>query len=306
MSAMLKPLVAWSLAEAVVSDFIRKGAHLFEAPLDPAACAALLAEIRKTRRFGGSLFLSEAELDAHPQDGAPNLLDSLQHRLSFVERAPQIVEALWTLLGPDYGLLDRRVVCSLPSEALPGWLKRRVYGEATGDLGVYVRPAFRDITYSCGVDFHQDLIGYADRAADFVTLDVHLHPVAETDAPLHLLEGSHRLGGQLFPHDLKRTGPESWRYRGDDHSEMYVTERALTGEAGFCALWHPCALHGTPPSPAGEARISLRYLFARGSAQTCGLDTVNATLAGPLSLAHARRDQSVEGVARRGTWTRDT
>jgi hypothetical protein len=296
-------LAPWSLSEAVVSDFVRKGAYLFDDRLDAEACAALLAEIRATRRFDESLFLSEAEFDACPRHTGVNprpgrnLLERLESRLGFVERAPQIVEALWTLLGPDYRILDKKVVCGTPARCIPPWLKRRIHGNPVNNLGAYVRPEYRDVTYFYGIDFHQDLIDYKDRAADFLTLYVYLHSVTQADAPLHLLEGSHRLGGSVFPHDLKRTGPDSWRYRNGLHGDMPVVQRVLTGEAGFAAMWHACTLHGTQPDAADRERISLRYLVARGGAARAGIDGVNDTVAGPLQLADTRQDLAPDGSA---------
>ena len=55
-------------------------------------------------------------------------------------------------------------------------------------LGAFVRPEFRDVTYFYGIDFHQDLIDYKNRPADFLTLYVYLHPVTRSDAPLFLLD----------------------------------------------------------------------------------------------------------------------
>jgi hypothetical protein len=297
MSALAKSDFApWSLSEAVVSDFARKGAHLFEHPLDARACGDLLAEIRATRRFDASLFLGEGELDAGPQEGGVNprpgrnLLERLDSRLGFVERAPQIVEALWSLLGPDYRILDKKVVCGMPARHLPDWLKRRIHGNPVNNLGAYVRPEFRDVSYVHGVDFRQDLIDYKDRQADFATLHVYLHPVSATDAPLQMLEGSHRLGGTVFPHDLKQTGPDSWRYRNGALGDLYVNRRMLTGETGFAAMWHACILHGVQPDAADHERISLRYLIGRGEAASAGIDSVNATLAGPLKLPDTEGD----------------
>jgi hypothetical protein len=301
MSALaLSDFAPWSLSEAVVSDFVRKGAHVFEEPIDPRACSELLAEIRDARRFDESLFLTEAEFNADPRSlGAGpkpsrNLLERLD--LGFVERAPQVVEALWSLLGPDYRILDKTIICEVPARALPEWLKRRGHGDPTRGLGAYVRPEFRDMAYAHGADFHQDLIAAPDRPADFVSLHVDLHPVAEADAPVQLLEGSHRMGAAAFPHDLKRTGAGGWRYRNGACGDLFVTQRALTGEGGLAALWHACALHGTPPAAARE-RIALRYRIARGRAAATGLDSVNATLAGPLSLPEAGPDPAAEAPA---------
>lgn len=295
----------WSLPVAVVSDLVRKGAHLFEEPLDPRACAALLDEIRATRRFDESLFLSEAEHAADPQvtgvnpKPGRNLLERLEQHLGFVERAPQVVEALWSLLGPDYKILDKMVICEVPNRALPDWLKRRGHGDPTRGLGGYVRPELRDMAYVHGADFHQDMISRPEGGADFVTLYVYLHPVTEADAPVHLLEGSHRLGASAFPHDLKRTSEAGWRYRNGAYGDLFVTQRVLTGETGFAALWHACALHGTPPHAAERERIALRYRIGRGEAAATGIDSVNATLAGPLSLAEGLAQASEPPVSPR-------
>jgi hypothetical protein len=285
----------WSLSEAVVSDLVRRGAYLFEDLLDPTACAGLLGEVRSTRRFDQSLFLTEAEVAAAPQRDVQgpkpgcNLLERLDSRLGFVERAPQIVEALWSLLGPDFRILDKRVVCALPASAIPDWVKRRAdRADCDGDgLAACIRPEFRDIAYAWGADFHQDLNEVSDDGADVVTLHLNLHPVAEADGPVHLLEGSHRMGGSVFPHDLKQTA-KGWRYRNGDHGEMYVTDRTLTGEAGLAALWHACTLN-SGPSAGEHPQISLRYLIARGAAKAAGIDAVNASLAGPADFV-SRRD----------------
>jgi hypothetical protein len=63
-------------------------------------------------------------------------------------------------------------------------------------------------------------------------------------------------------------------------------------------MWHACALHGTQPDAADHERISLRYLIARGDAAAAGIDAVNASLAGPVSLADTRQDLAEDGSAR--------
>ena len=289
--------------ERVVQDVTDLGRHLFPEPLDAAAAADLLAAIRAARRFDASLFLEEAAFDADPRHTGVNprpgrnLLERLANRLAFVEEAPPVVAALETLLGRDYRILDRKVVCGVPAQSIPAWLARRIAGNPVNNLGAYVRPEVRDVTYFCGIDFHQDLIDYKDRDADFLTLYVYLHPVGGQDAPLHLLDGSHRLGASVFPHDLQRVGPAAWRYRNPDVGEAQVDQRVLTGGTGFAALWHACTLHGTQPDAADRERISLRYLFAPAPGRTGRIREVNAALQGPLSLASTRVDLAVDGAA---------
>ena len=145
------------------------------------------------------------------------------------------------------------------------------------------------MTYFYGIDFHQDLIDYKDRDADFLTLYVYLHPVARADAPLYLLEGSHRLGGTVFPHDLDAQRRRRLALRDRSGGEVGDAPEMLTGGAGFAAMWHACTLHGTQPDAADHERISLRYLFAKPPRGATGLDEVNATLQGPLEpLGHPR------------------
>jgi hypothetical protein len=292
-----------SFSDTVIEDFIRDGAHLFDEPVDAKACADLLARIRATRDFGSNLFLSEAEFDADPQytgvNPRPgrNLLERFDGRLGFVEQAPQITGAITTLLGPDYEILNKKVVCGVPASAVPEWLKARILGNPVNNLGAYVRPQYRDVTYFYGIDFHQDLIDHKAREADFLTLYVYLHPVTRADAPLYLLEGSHMLGGAVFPHNLTRIGDADWLYRNGEHGEVVARQKILTGGVGFAAIWHACTLHGTQPDAADHERISLRYLVARRHQGGTGLDEVNARLKGPLSLSDTRADLAADGSA---------
>ncbi|HEY3695921.1 hypothetical protein [Phenylobacterium sp.] len=291
-------------ARGVLGDFLATGAHVFPAPLNAAAAGALLREIRSLRRFDGSLFLTEAAFDAdpvytgvNPRPGR-NLLERFDDHLRFVERDPAIVAGLTAILGAGYQVLDRKVVCGAPDSAVPEWLKRRIKGNPVNNLGAFVKPELRDVTYFYGIDFHQDLIDYKDRDADFVTLYVYLHAVDRRDAPLYLLEGSHALGATVFPHALTADGRGGWRYADRCGRERAVRQRVLTGPAGFAAMWHPCTLHGTQPTVADRARLSLRYLIRRGTEAKVGLDAVNAALDGPVRLTATRVDLADDGSAR--------
>ena len=292
------------LAEQVVQDFVAKGRHLFAKPLNACAAGELLADIRATRRFDASLFLDEKAFDANPQHTGVNprpgrnLLDRFEDRLGFVEDAPAITAALTVLLGDGYQVLDRKIVCGVSARTVPSWLSQRLAGNPVNNLGAYVHPEVRDVTYFYGIDFHQDLIDYKSREADFLTLYVYLHPVGPLDAPLHLLDSSHALGASVFPHDLERESDTVWRYRNGAHGETRLSQRVLTGETGFAALWHACTLHGTQPDAADHERISLRYLFAPAPGRTGRIAEVNAALRGPLSLSATRVDLAEDGAAR--------
>lgn len=307
---------AWTLAapgqEAlgapVLQDFADLGYHLFDKPVDAQAAARLLAELRADRRYDQSLFQKEAEFDADPQyrgvNPRPgrNLLERFADHLGFVEQAPHIVAALTALLGPGYRVMDRKVVCGVPDKAIPAWLKARIAGNPVNNLGPYVKPHYRDVTYFNGIDFHQDLIDYKDREADFITLYVYLHRVTRADAPLFVLENSHTLGASVFPHALTQEAPAhdgsaQWTYRNGPQGEARCRQVMLTGEGGFTACWHALTLHGTQPDEGDEERISLRYLFAPADGVRAGLHTVNEALGVPLSLTSTRVDLDAAGAA---------
>jgi hypothetical protein len=292
---------------SATDDFVERGYHLFDAPVDVAAAGRLLAKIRATRVFDSRLFLSEHAFDAdphytgvNPRPGR-NLLEAFEGDLAFVERDPAIVAGLTELLGRDYETLNKKVVCGVPASAVPAWLKARITDNPVNNLGAYVRPENRDVTYFYGIDFHQDLIDFKDRDADFVTLYVYLHPVGAHDAPLYLLEQSHKLGATMFPHDLARAGPGQggacWRYSDRIGGEVMARQIMLVGGAGFTAMWHACTLHGTQPDAADNERLSLRYLFAKRSGVRATLDEVNRALRGPIRLGATRQDLDDRGAA---------
>jgi hypothetical protein len=300
---MATTLLAEHGRPTALEDLTVQGAHLFDRPLDVQAATALLTKIRALRAFDDSLFLDEASFDAAPQyrgvNPRPgrNLLEAFEPDLAFVEQDPDIVDALTELLGADYVIMDRKVVCGVPARFIPTWLKARIEGAPVNNLGPYVKPENRDVTYFYGIDFHQDIIDFRDRDADFVTLYVYLHPVGREDAPLFLLEGSHVLGADTFPHSLERTGDRSWLYRAEGGEAVELRQTILTGRTGFAALWHPFTLHGTQPDAADHERISLRYLVARGKGGRVGLDTVNGAIRGPLRLETTRVDLAENGSA---------
>jgi hypothetical protein len=285
-----------------VSDFARAGYHVFPAGVDPAAAAALLAKVKATRAFDESLFLTETEFDLSPEytgvnpKPGRNLLEQFEGDLGFVEQDGAIASALTALLGEGYQLLNRKVVCGVPASAVPDWLKARITDNPVNNLGAWVRPQYRDVTYFYGIDFHQDLIDFKGREADFVTVYVYLHEVGAHDAPLFLLEDSHRLGASVFPHDLTRNAA-GWTYRDGRGGEVETTQELLTGPAGYAAVWHPCTLHGTQPDAADNERLSLRYLFAKAPGERAGIDEVNAGLGGPVSLTATREDLDEVGAA---------
>ena len=289
-----------------VDSFLRQGILEFGQVLDATACDRLLARVRERRAFGPHLFLSESEFLANPQykgvNPMPgrNLLEAFGSADAFVERHSTISAVLRELLGDGYALLDKKLVCGVPESWLPDWLVRRIKGNPVNNLGAYVRPEYRDITYFYGIDFHQDIIDWKDRHADFVTLYIYVHPVTALDAPLYVMPGSHRLGATIFPHKLERVaGTDRWRYDDERGRSVECAQKMLIGGTGYAALWHSAILHGTQPDRADRERLSLRYLIAKAPrAAPAAIDRLNATIEGPLSLSETRKDLDAGGAAR--------
>lgn len=291
---------------ARLDQFAASGLVELGAVLDTGACARLLARIRATRSFSSSLFLSEAEFLADPQHvgvnprPGRNLLESFNEDLGFIESNPAVVEALHEAIGPDYHILNKKLVCGVPERHLPDWLVRRIKGNAVNNLGAYARPEYRDITYFYGIDYHQDIIDYKDQPADFVTLYLYLHPVRREDAPLYVLPESHKFGATIFPHELSKVSadPVAWRYADTHGHSVVCRQKMLVGETGYAAFWHPCTLHGTQPDVADNERISVRYLLQkRPGGARAGIDLVNDSLLGPIALATTRVDLAKDGAA---------
>jgi Phytanoyl-CoA dioxygenase (PhyH) len=299
-------LQAAPLTSARLDQFAAKGLIELGSVLDAGACATLLDRIRATRTFSADLFQSEADFLANPQhvgvNPCPgrNLLETFNEDLDFIESNPPIVDALNEVIGRDYHVLNKKLVCGVPERHLPDWLVRRIKGNAVNNLGAYVKPQYRDITYFYGIDYHQDIIDYKNKPADFVTLYLYLHPVTREDAPLYVLPESHKLGATVFPHDLSKlsTDPVTWRYANSLGHSIVCQQKMLVGETGYAAFWHPCTLHGTQPDVADNERISVRYLLQkRDGGERAGIDLVNGTLLGPIELGTTRVDLAKDGAA---------
>jgi len=292
-----------ALANKLYESFARDGLVEFPSALHPQDCAHLYRDLKNARDFGPSLFLTEAEFDADPQYRGTNprpgrnLLHNFNDKLGFVEENPELSEFIRGLLGHGYVILDKKIVCGIPEKWIPDWLIKRIKGCAVNNLGPYIRPEYRDITYFYGIDYHQDIIDWKSRVSDFITVYVYIHDVSEQDAPLHVLPGSHVLGATVFPHDLNRGATGLWRYRNGEQ-EIHCQEKKLVGKAGYVGAWHACTLHGTQPDVADSERISLRYLIARDpDVEHAAIDSINQGLRGRLSLEETRVDLAQDGSA---------
>ena len=284
-----------------MNEFIKCGFHEFPGGLDAGAAKALSRALRSQRDFDRALFLEEeayranpVHLGVNPKPGR-NILEQFATELDFVERDPALVETLTAVLGQGYEILLKKLICGVPRSAVPEWVGRETADVMVNNLGPYIRPEYRDVTYFMGIDYHQDLIDWRNHSPDFVTLYVYLDAVGPDDAPLHILPGTHQLGATTFPHKVSGTG-SAIRYGNDDGSETLTTsDKVLVGGAGYAAFWHSLLLHGTQPVLSSNARISLRYLVKQKDGVTGTLlDKANECIRGHKMLSTTRVDYNSE------------
>lgn len=282
-------------------DFVPDGFCSLGRAYDPKQCQALLEQVHELRDFD-DLFLEEEEFRRDPQmkgvnpRSGRNLLAKLG--ADFVFENPTFDAAMRRLLGYTYRPLDYKFVMGVPDTWLPAWLVEETKGLAVANLGPYIRPEHRDITYFHGIDFHQDLIDFKNRPADFVTAYVYLSDTDESTSPLYVVPRSHEWGATTFPHNLsERNG--MLHYVADEGEGDYE-KLMLTGPAGSLYCWHPLTLHGTKPHRADKPRISIRILVERAAPRPHGtdLDLANDLIRGPISLLETRQDLDESGTAR--------
>jgi len=284
-----------------IDNLVRDGFHNFGEILDADKAAAINRRARELRAFGPHLFLTQEEYEADPQHWGVNprpgfnFIDQFHEDLGFIEEHPAIAATISEMLGDDYRIHNRKFVCGIPESWLPDYLKKKMAEASINNLGAYIRPEYRDITYFHGIDFHQDIIDWPawkedKKTHEFLTLYVYIHDVTEHDAPLLTLTGSHRFGATRFPHAITPIDGSHWKYGDGQGREMLCEHRLLTGGTGYAAIWHSCFLHGTQQiAKAGDCRLSLRYILQRGS-DPSGLQALNAKIEGPLYLEAARVD----------------
>jgi hypothetical protein len=284
------------------------GIQQFGVILDPIAASKLYHHALEQRDFGPHMFLTEAEYIANPQHFGVNpkpgfnYLESFEGELGFLEHNPYLTSVLENLLGKGYEVHNKKFVCGIPDSWIPEWLLKKMEEASINNLGAYMRPEYRDITYFHGIDFHQDIIDWPSWPAhkkthEFITLYVYIHDVTEQDAPLVVLPGTHKFGTSSFPHNLCAMDNGYWRYTDNNERSIQSMPLMLTGGAGYAALWHSCMLHGTQSiSKAKNMRLSLRYILSRSkTAAHVGLDEVNDIVDGPLYLGDTRKDLDKEG-----------
>lgn len=287
---------------AAHGGFLRKfgddGYYLASEVLNRESCLALNNRVQQLRGLGRDLFMSEEEYNAGPRSHfntnpipGRNILEPLEKDVAFVQQTPAVNELLSALLGDNFRWFYRKLVCRVPRSAMPDWVLRGIQNGPTTTLGAYVKPEYRDIAYYHDNELHQDIMDYARMPQDIkehrlVTMYVYLTDVGMEDAPTCVMPGSHRLGANPFPYDVRRRdGTNSWLYTDARGHTLETAVKPVATRAGSLLLWHSCLLHGARPIPDGRWRYGIRYMIAceKGGGE-CALDRINRRIEGPLYL----------------------
>ncbi len=288
---------------STIDHFIDDGFYELGSVVSKDACDELLTKVRETREFSSKLFLSKDEFlknpefrNKNPKKGKNNLAEQLD--LDFIEKNPMIQEAMKKVLGPNYNILLKKFIVSVPLQWVPDWIVEETKDIALTNLGPYIRPEYSDMTYFIGVDFHQDLIDYNNKTANFVTLYVYLDEVDENMSPLVLVPKSHIFGADTFPHDITVNNNETLTYNNKKGREENFELKTITGKKGSVNFWTAFTLHGTRPTPENiKSRISLRYLIEKdpNNSKNYLIDDLITNLEGPSSITITRDDQDEKG-----------
>jgi len=302
----------------ILEKLVDDGAYIFGEILDPVKADYLYKSILQDREFGANLFLTEEEYRKDPQHKGVNprvgfnLIDKFDTEVSFIEQDQYLKSVLKRLIGDDYTIFNKKIVCGVPDFCIPDWLKIILEDGPINNLGAYVKHEFRDVTFFHGIDFHQDNIdwpkdnGMVD-PGELITLYIYIHTVSPLDSPLYLMPKTHKLGATVFPHnlELKKGSEGTWIYSDNQNNTLEAKHLMLTGGPGYAALWHSSTLHGTQGinvsnKESASCRISLRYLLRRSQTNTgkLGLDVVNNTIQAPLFLDNSRVDLDDKGESK--------
>jgi len=288
---------------STINQFVNDGFYELGPVVSKDACDELLSKVKATRDFSSKLFLTKEEFlknpefrNKNPKKGKNNLAENLD--LDFIEKNPMIQKAMEKVLGPNYNILLKKFIVSVPLQWVPNWIIEETKGVALTNLGPYIRPEYSDMTYFIGVDFHQDLIDYNNKTANFVTLYVYLDEVDENMSPLVLAPRSHIFGADTFPHKITVNDNETLSYNNKRGREENFKLKTVIGQKGSVNFWTAFTLHGTRPTPENiKSRISLRYLIEKDpdNSKNYLIDDLIDTLEGPSLIEITRDDQDEKG-----------
>lgn len=285
----------------IVKSFQADGIYIFGNIFKAQDCAEMLRELYSKREFGKDIFITEEEYKNVNSHWGVNpkkrfsLFEELKNDFIFSNK--ELLAAIKLMIGDDYEIVINKLVCAVPESWLPQWVLEKISGANIANLGIYIKPQYRDITYFRGIDYHQDLIDWPKNRSEldpstFITCYIYLHDVSSKESPLHIIPKSHLLGATTFPHKLKKISDKKYIYEDDERNSIQCEAQLMTGSVGYCAMWNSFLLHGTKPTEKDNPRISVRLLLAKNpkNKNPVGIDFANSVIKGKMALEKTRED----------------
>ena len=232
--------------------------------------------------------------DVNPRIGK-NLIEKMNTEFIFLDE--KFMKLMSKVLGNSWKVLDYKFVCGVPEKIIPSWVKKKMKGEFVPNLGPYIREKYQNVTYFMGIDYHQDIIDFAERESDFITAYIYINDVDRNSSPIKIIPKSHTIGASVFPHKIKVKNNEYLEVFNDNNKKILTKPIEIVGKTGQLSFWHCSIMHGTKPMNSDKPRLSVRILIEKNKKEigNCIIDKVNKNINGKLSLNQTRRDLTKKG-----------
>ena len=100
------------------------------------------------------------------------------------------------------------------------------------NLNPYIKDEFQDIQYFLNADFHQDM----QSGRKFCTFYIYLDDVYFKDSHLQVLERSHTLGAQPYPHYLRKSNIKKDLWYFNDLKNIIEVKKKCNWKRRHCFM----------------------------------------------------------------------
>lgn len=200
-----------------------------------------------------------------------NILDN--YDTSFIFKNKKFKKAIEKILGKNFSIEQKKVICSLPLKYYPKWIDKYKKKDIP-NLTAYLKPHYRSLRFFLGTDYHQDFMDHPKRKANYITVYIYLDKVGKNLSPLKILPKTHLGGADLYPHNLDKKG-ENLIYKARNGRNIKTKPKYILGEAGTTWFWHTCLLHGTSHNTQSIPRYSIRLILKKKKGARGIIDLVN-------------------------------
>ncbi len=231
--------------------------------------------LKKKFKVNKSIFLDEKKFIKDQKKKKKfyqsNVLDN--YDTSFIFKNKKFKEAIEKILGKNYIIEQKKVICSLPLKYYPKWIDKYKKKDIP-NLTVYLKPHYRSLRFFLGTDYHQDFMDHPKCKANYITVYIYLDKVGKNLSPLKILPKTHLGGADLYPHKLDKKGLRLI-YKARNGRNIKTKPKYILGEAGTTWFWHTCLLHGTSYNLKSTPRYSVRLILKKKKGSKGIIDQIN-------------------------------